>query len=272
MTGRSAASPASLRVLLAQDAPRVGDVAANVDRVAALLAAHPEADIAVFPELFLTGYAPPVARALGAECAAAVGAIATAAAAVGTAVVVGAVEPVPGGVANVALCVDRDGTVRGTHRKTHPFGAEERDAFRSGDRMTVVRLAGVRVAPLICFEIEFPELARDAARAGAELLTSIAANPDPYGPDHALAARARALDNRIAHAYVNRTGREGTLAFPGGSAAIDAGGRELAVLGRDAGPTVARLALDGDAGTGSDLDYLAQLREPWSSRVTPRPR
>ncbi len=263
MTARPDVPPA-VRVLLAQDAPRVGDVAANVARVADLLAAHPEADLAVFPELFLTGYAPEVARTLGAECAAAVDAIAAAAAAAGTAVVVGTVESRPDGVANVALCVDRDGTVRGAHRKTHPFGADERAAFRAGDRITVVTLAGVRVAPLICFEIEFPELARDAARSGAELLASIAASPDPYGPDHALAARALALDNRIAHAYVNRTGDEGPLAFAGGSAAIDAGGRELAVLGRDAGPAVVRLALDGRARAGTDLDYLAQLREPWS--------
>lgn len=264
MTARPDARPAAVRVLLAQDAPRVGDVAANVARVVDLLATHRDADLAVFPELFLTGYAPDVARTLGDACSAAVDPIAAAAAAARTAVVVGGVEPVAGGACNVALCVDRDGTVRGRHRKTHLFGADERDAFRPGERMTVVSLAGIRLAPLICFEIEFPELARDAARAGAQLLTSIAANPDPYGPDHALSARARALDNRLAHAYVNRTGDEGPLAFAGGSAAIDAGGRELAVLGREAGPAVVRLELDGRARAGSDLDYVAQLREPWS--------
>ena len=45
-----------MRVLLAQLCPVAGDAAANAERVADVVAAHPAADLAVFPELFLQGY------------------------------------------------------------------------------------------------------------------------------------------------------------------------------------------------------------------------
>src|SRR5690348_7613136 len=44
-----------MRVLLAELAPDVGDVAGNLDRAAALLGAG-ASELAVFPELYATGY------------------------------------------------------------------------------------------------------------------------------------------------------------------------------------------------------------------------
>ena len=45
------------------------------------------------------------------------------------------------------------------------------------------------VGPLICFDIEFPEPARELAAAGAELLVTASANMAPFGPDHEVATR-----------------------------------------------------------------------------------
>jgi predicted amidohydrolase len=45
-----------VRALLAQLESVLKDPAANAARAAEALAAHPEADIAVFPELFLSAY------------------------------------------------------------------------------------------------------------------------------------------------------------------------------------------------------------------------
>ena len=44
-----------MRVLLAQLAPRPGDVTGNIERIRTAVAAAPS-DLAVFPELFLSGY------------------------------------------------------------------------------------------------------------------------------------------------------------------------------------------------------------------------
>ena len=141
------------------------------------------------------------------------------------------------GVANAALCIDENGAVAGCYRKVHLFGAEPR-FFQAGDRYLVTRVAGVRVAPLICYDIEFPEPARAVVTAGAELLVTISANIDPYADDHALFLRGRALENRVPHVYVNLVGSESRLVFCGASGVADASGR-LVVCSRPIAPTSA---------------------------------
>jgi predicted amidohydrolase len=145
-----------------------------------------------------------------------------------------------------------------TYRKCHLFGDGERRAFVPGETLCVAELAGVRVGVLICFDVEFPEPARALAHAGAEMLVTVAANMEPYGPDHALAVRARALDNRRVHLYVNRTGSQAGLEFVGGSAAIASDGSVLAMLG--SAPGVVSMDLDVSATAAGDVDYLAHLR------------
>ena len=128
--------------LLAQLASALGDVAANTERAVAALAAHPEVDIAVFPELFLCGYdltlleqsarlpdCPELRR------------IADAAAAASTAVVVGFAERIgESEVANSVACIDRDGSLAAVYRKTQLFGAEQH-VFQPGEELRIVRLA-----------------------------------------------------------------------------------------------------------------------------------
>jgi predicted amidohydrolase len=116
----------------------------------------------------------------------------------------------------------------------------------------------VRAAPLICFDVEFPEPARAVSRAGAELLVTIAANMEPYAEDHALAVRARALDNRRPHVYVNRSGSESGLRFCGASAAVTADGRVVATAG--GGPALLEVELDVAGPATPDVDYLSQIR------------
>jgi predicted amidohydrolase len=252
-----------MRVLLGQLCPAPGDVSANVRAITAALAEHPEAELAVFPELFVGGYDLDRAAALAvAFDGPVVGDLRAAAREAGTALVVGFAERLGGGgggVANAVACIDADGRLAAPpYRKALLFGAGERATFVAGDALRVVALAGRRVAPLVCFDMEFPEPARAVARAGADLLVTVAANMDPYGPDHALAARARALDNRLPHLYVNRCGDEAGTAFAGASAVIGSDGSVQHQLGR--GPRLACVELDESAPTAGDADYLQHLR------------
>jgi predicted amidohydrolase len=250
-----------LRVLLAQIAPVDGDLAANCTRLEGILAAAPGADLAVFPELFLSGYAAGTSPAMGRRREdEPLRRVRAAAAAADTALITGFAELGDDGeLYDSALCVDRDGSLAGVHRKAYRFGAE-RKCFRAGDQLHVFELAGWRIAPLICFEIEFPEPARAVVLAGAELLVTVAANMAPYRGDHDLASRARALDNRVPHVYVNRVGTEAGLEFVGGSQVIDAGGRLLAAAG--ATEEILLRTLRAEPRSAPDLDYLNQLREP----------
>jgi len=45
-----------MKALLAQLGCRIGDVAGNTARAVAAIQSHPDADIAIFPELYLSGY------------------------------------------------------------------------------------------------------------------------------------------------------------------------------------------------------------------------
>jgi predicted amidohydrolase len=257
--------------LLAQLAPASGDVNRNVARLEEVVHEHDGVDLAVFPELFLSGYEP--ARADELACAAdseELERVRNAAAASATAVIVGFCERTDqGAVANSAACIDVDGSLAAVYRKTHLFAEDERRAFCAGDELFVVTLAGRRVAPMICFDMEFPEPARALCREGAELLVTASANMAPYGSDHDLAARARALENRRPHLYVNRVGSSGGRQFLGGSRAIDAYGRVTASA--SAGTGAHELLLEVEvpqmSDTSGDVDYLQHVRRDLPVRV-----
>jgi predicted amidohydrolase len=244
--------------LLAQLEAAPGDVAGNARRVADTLAEHPEADLAVFPELFLSGYSlRDAGSAARAPDAAELDVLAEAARAASTAVVVGFVERTEDGLANSVACIDQDGTLRRVYRKAQLFGAE-REVFTPGRELVVVELAGRRVAPLICFDVEFPELARRLAVAGADLLVTASANMEPFYADHDIATRARALENRIPHLYANLVGSSEPLRFVGGSRSIGSGGDVLA----EAAHAREEVLVAPVAPTGADderVDYVRQL-------------
>ena len=248
-----------MRALLAQLVPARGDIAANTAAIDRVLRSVEGADLAVFGELFLCGYAPERAAGLAiASDGPELRAVAELAARRDTAVVVGFAERTPAGTANAVACIDRDGTLRAVYRKTHLFGAAEEAAFIAGDRLVVVELAGVRVGVLVCFDAEFPEPARALARAGAQLLVTAAANMHPYGADHELAMSARALDNRLPHLYVNRSGTESGLQFCGLSAAITADGHIADGAGAD--PQVLDVEVDLSGPHAPAIDYLRHVR------------
>jgi len=217
-----------VQVALAQLKPRPRAVPENLARASELLAASAESDLVVLPELFLSGYqlhdVEPLAIELdGAE----VGALREAARRAGTALIVGAAERIADGVANSAICIDAAGELAGVYRKTHLFGAE-RDAYVPGDSLAPIALDGRALGVMICFDMEFPEVARTLAAQEAELLVTISANPSPFELDHDLFARARALESGLPHVYVNRVGEEEGFEFCGRSLALDPDGRVLA--------------------------------------------
>lgn len=79
----------------------------------------------------------------------------------------------------------------------------------------------------------------------------------PYGPDHALAVRARALDNRRNHVYLNQVGRVGDLDLVGGSCLAAPDGALIASARSDEQV----LAVDvAGAASSADVDYLGHVR------------
>ena len=249
-----------MRATLAQLAPQPGDVSANLGRVQTVLGGCEDTDLLMFPELFLSGYELADAQAVSIEMdGPEVGLLCEAARDSGTAIVVGAAERVLDGVANSALCISRSGELAGVYRKTHLFGAEA-GSYVAGDELVTVELEGRNVGLMICFDVEFPEVARTLVLRGADVLVSISANPEIFRRDHEVFVPARALENGVPHLYVNRVGRQEKIAFGGSSMAIDPEGTVLA----EAGPTDEELlhAEIGDAGRRDARTRYVELLRP----------
>jgi predicted amidohydrolase len=238
-------------------APQGRDSRANVERIVDVVVANPSADLAVFPELFLSGYELTDLDELASEAVSRVGDIQEVARKERTGVIVGTPWPVAGGVTNAALCISSDGELRGRYDKTHLFGAEK-EAFRAGGDLLLVEMDGSRVGILICFDLEFPEPARLLALAGADLLVAISANMRPYFRDHRVFCAARAIENRLPLIYVNRVGRESGFVFAGGSRLMDAEGCPRAQMSSNR-EEVAVVSLPSVAAVPAVVDYLRQI-------------
>lgn len=248
-----------MKALLCQLASALGEPARNAGRAAEAIATHPEADVAVFPELYLGGYS--YRDVEGSARTAGDGellVIRRACAEAGTAAVVGFAERTVHGVANSAAIVGRDGSVAAVYRKTQLFG-DERLHFVPGREQLVLPLAGRTVAPLICFDIEFPEPARAVALAGADLLVTCSANMDPFYVDHEVASKARAVENRVTHLYANAVGAGDEFVFVGGSRAVSPLGEVLAEGPRDR-EELLLVDVPGPGGVDERVDYLRALQ------------
>jgi predicted amidohydrolase len=255
-----------LNVALAQLSPRLRDTRANLETMRRVVADFPEADLIVFPELYLSGYVLDGIEELalrpdGPELQD----IADIAREGSTALIFGAPEHVEGGLANSAFCVDERGTIAAVYRKVQLFGGDESDAFVAGDELLVVGLCGVKMGLMICFDIEFPEVARSLAQGGAELLVTISANMEPFGNDHAVFVSARALENGLTHVYVNQVGPAGNLNFVGGSTVVSIDG-EVDVQASSSEEYVPEASLLLPAESSVRQDYLGELRSRCQER------
>jgi predicted amidohydrolase len=150
------------------------DVAANVAAMDAALRrlARRRVKLAVFPECCLSDYVVPPAERDWDAIASGMKEVRKLARSARMAVIYGAAErrrrlkPF-----NTAFALDARGRPVGRYRKNHMF-AWDRPLFSSGTRRArVLRLAGLRVAMQVCYDVRFPETARLAALSGAQLLT-----------------------------------------------------------------------------------------------------
>ncbi len=247
-----------MKTVLAQLEPIPGDTATNLASVESVIARHAGTDLVAFPELFLSGYNLGTVAELATDLdGPELDRIREAARGAGTSVVIGIAERTGDKPANSAVLIDRAGDIAGVYRKTHLFGSEQ-DAFTVGTELQPLTLGQQKIGLMICFDVEFPEAARTLAARGADLLVTISANMDPFGPDHALAARARALENGLPHLYINRVGTEAGLRFVGESQALNPWGRPIEVAGT--GPCELEATLGEPGAVDPRLNYADQLR------------
>jgi predicted amidohydrolase len=199
-------------------APTVRDPQRNLDRLreAATRAKAQGATLLVTPELAITGYG--IGPLSAGDVTGTAEAIAAVAEQVGLALVVGAALWHHDALFNCAVVADADGTLLDIYEKAHLYGDLDRARFRAGSRAHGMAQVGeLRVATLICYDVEFPEAVRAAAVAGAHLVAVPTANMHPLGHVNTLMVATRALENGVYVGYANHCGRERDTVYVGHS-------------------------------------------------------
>ena len=120
-----------------------------------------------------------------------------------------------------------DGTTH-RYRKIHPFsyGGEEKH-FRAGDELITVDIAGLRISPLVCYDLRFADEFWQLADATDVYL--VPANwPEKRRLHWTALLQARAIENQAYVVGVNRVGEGGGLRYSGDSRIVDPLGELLA--------------------------------------------
>jgi predicted amidohydrolase len=171
----------------------------------------------------------------------------------GIAILYGYPERADGHIYNAVQLIDRDGKRLANYRKTHLFGAIDRDAFSPGIDATVVAdLDDWRVGLLICYDVEFPENVRRLALAGADFVAVPTAVMPPYDFVATHMVPTRAFENQVFVAYANRCASENGLEYIGLSCACRTrrDSHFCRSQARPAGPVAARKHLPGRSQPG----------------------
>lgn len=225
---------APAQVAVVQLSPQILDVDANVELTVRAVGAARErgADIVVLPELCLSGYMFDTMDEVD-SCAVTtehpVFARWAQALAGSAGLVVGGFAERSGSAVYISAAMVTAAGVQAVYRKTHLWNREKRFFAEGTDAPPIVDTDFGRVGVLICYDLEFPEMARSLAMRGADLIavpTNWALDARPYGdePPQVMLARAAARTNHVYVACADRAGRERDQEFTGGSAVVDTAG------------------------------------------------
>jgi predicted amidohydrolase len=145
--------------------------------------------------------------------------------------------------------------------KLHPFSfAGETNHYSGGHDVVLFECGNWRVAPLVCYDLRFPEVFRRAARLGANLLVVIANWPSARVAHWTQLLIARAIENQAYVVGVNRAGNDPKLAYPGSSLIVDPRGQIVAQLDDRPGLLCGTLDLAGLEEYRRQFPALADIR------------
>ena len=197
-----------MKIALIQFKPAFLDLEKNLERAKEILEGI-SADIAVFPELFLSGYTfsdegQARACAFPYEDGGYLAPLLHISRKKSMAICGGYAESDGDDLFNSAFFIS-DGQLRDNYRKVHLFNREKL-FFKPGNQgFRVFDFRGTTMGMMICFDWLFPEAARSLATQGAQVILHPSNLVLPYCQQ---AMFARAVENRIFIVTVNRVGTE----------------------------------------------------------------
>ena len=173
-----------------------------------------------------------------------------------------------GRVYNTSLIFDREGRPLGAYRKTHLFdapGHSESTWVSAGANLATFTTDFAKVGVAICYELRFPEVARQLALAGSEII--VVPNSWPVDGTNmgntqlTTLLKGTALQNLCYVLHCNQFGRVATLDLCGGSCVVDPTG-EVVARASDREESLVR---------SIDLAYVQEVRRRRTTFLHRRP-
>jgi predicted amidohydrolase len=153
------------------------------------------------------------------------------------------------------------------YHKIHPFTlAGEPDHYSAGDSLATAGVDDLRVTPLICYDLRFPEPFRAAAPA-TDLFVVVANWPERRRDAWIALLAARAIENQCFVLGVNRVGEGDGIVYSGDTRLVDPFGRVRASASAD--PAVVSGPVDAAevAGARERFSFLADRRPDVYARL-----
>lgn len=174
---------------------------------------------------------------------------------------------------NTVPLIGPEGEIIGLYRKTHLFDAPNRpdippgivesSKVAAGDRLEVFGTNLARIGLSVCSDLRFPEVYRELALQGAEILVCASAFLSPRYDHWEFFLRARATENQC---FVVASGQYGTeprsgLAFVGRSMVVDPWGVIVATASDEEGVVTVEI----------DLGFIETVRQRYPLLAQRRP-
>ena len=184
-------------------------------------------DLVIFPEMTLTGFSMNISSiAEQSERSQTVDSFKELAKKFNISIIFGVVFNQFAKASNNAVFINKSGEILGIYQKIHPFSFSNEDMyFEAGDKISRVKFESISIGITICYDLRFPEL-YSALGATSDLIINIANWPNKRIEHWETLLKARAIENQIFVAGVNRTGEDnnGNL-YEKSSMLIDANGK-----------------------------------------------
>ena len=131
---------------------------------------------------------------------------------------------------NTAVAINAAGDLVQKYRKIHlfPLGLKEPDYFEAGEEWGLAETPWGTMGMMTCYDLRFPELARNLALRGAKALIIPAQWPTLRQDHWQILNQARAIENQLYVLAVNRTGKDKSGKYSGCSMIIDPWGQIIA--------------------------------------------
>lgn len=205
---------------------------ANYTKVLSLLksANVPRSSLVLLPEMFATGFSMNVAAIAEEQGGATEQFLAGTARELGIFLLAGVVTRGANGKGrNECVVFSPEGKLLARYCKMQPFVlGGEAASYDAGEQSVVFQCGEVSVAPFICYDLRFPEVARSAAPKRPHLMTFIASWPNMRLHHWPRLLQARAIENQCYVAGVNRIGNDPRNQHSGRTMIIDPHGEIVA--------------------------------------------